>query len=224
VEGSSESTQIMGIGARIRVRRRELRLTLQQLAKSTGLSTGFLSLVERGQTSPSLSSLTNIANAIDLPLGTLIDAPEPPHPDSHQESRQVFAVENGSVAYERLSTVFAGSKMHAVKILMPAGYASEAVSHAGEEFVFVLRGEIEYSINKKLYRLKVGDCVHFDAAKSHAVRSVGGDADVIWVGTLNVYDSAKKGREEGGQGKDMKEKAALFSGTEFDHQTIEFEN
>lgn len=208
-----ESTRNAGIGARIRVRRRELNLTLQQLAALAGLSTGFISLVERGQTSPSLSSLTNIADALDFPIGTLVTAPEPPHPDSHGASRPKSDIGNGRVAYECLSTVFPGSQVQVVKILMPAGYESKTVSHAGEEFVFVLRGEIEYSIQKKLYRLRAGNSVHFDAASPHSVRTIGGDVQIIWVSTLDIHAEGKK---EGG-----KSKAALFGSTEF--QCVELE-
>jgi transcriptional regulator with XRE-family HTH domain len=207
--------QITGIGERIRARRRELRLTLLQLAKATGLSIGFISLVERAQTSPSLSSLTNIAAALDMPLGALVEAPELPQTDSHQDSRPTFAVENGRVAYERLSTVFAGSQVHAVKMLMPAGYASETVSHAGEEFVFVLQGEIRYCVDKKIYHLKAGDSVHFDATKPHSIRAIGGEAQVLWVGTLNVYDSAKT--------RASAKKVARFGDTEFHDPAIVFE-
>jgi transcriptional regulator with XRE-family HTH domain len=215
VASGGNNAQIAGIGERIRARRRELRLTLQQLAKSTGLSIGFISLVERGQTSPSLSSLTNIATALDLPLGALVDAPESPQSDSYQDSRPRFAVENGRIAYERLSTVFAGSCVHAVKMLMPAGYMSETVLHAGEEFVFVLQGEIEYRVDRKLYKLKVGDSVHFDATKPHSVKAVGGEAQVLWVGTLNVYDTART-RASG-------KKVARFGNTEFHDPVIRFE-
>lgn len=215
----SNHAQITGIGERIRARRRELRLTLLQLAKATGLSIGFISLVERAQTSPSLSSLTNIAAALDMPLGALVEAPESPHLDSHldshQDSRPTFAVENSRVAYERLSTVFAGSQVHAVKMLMPAGYASETVSHAGEEFVFVLQGEIRYCVDKKIYRLKAGDSVHFDATKPHSVKAIGGEAQVIWVGTLNVYDTAKT--------RAGAKKVARFGETEFHDPKIVFE-
>lgn len=215
VASGSNHAQITGIGERIRARRRELRLTLLQLAKATGLSIGFISLVERAQTSPSLSSLTNIAVALDMPLSALVEAPESPHLDSHQDSRPTFAVENSRVAYERLSTVFAGSQVHAVKMRMPAGYASETVSHAGEEFVFVLQGEIRYCVDKKIYHLKAGDSVHFDATKPHSVKALGGEAQVIWVGTLNVYDSAKT--------RASAKKVARFGDTEFHDPKIVFE-
>jgi transcriptional regulator with XRE-family HTH domain len=212
VSNGNNQAQITGIGERIRARRRELRLTLLQLAKATGLSIGFISLVERAQTSPSLSSLTNIAAALDMPLGALVEAPESPQLDSHQDSRPTFAVENGRVAYERLSTVFAGSQVHAVKMRMPAGYASETVSHAGEEFVFVLQGELRYCVDKKIYHLKAGDSVHFDATKPHSVKAVGGEAQVIWVGTLNVYDTAKT--------RAGAKKVARFGDTEFNDPSV----
>jgi transcriptional regulator with XRE-family HTH domain len=213
----ANNSQISGIGARIRTQRRALGQTLQELARVTGLSVGFLSQLERGQTSPSLASLTNIAKALDLPFGALVESPAAAQPDSHQEKRKRYAIENGAVNYERLSTVFEGSRMHAVKIYMPSGYGGEAVSHDGEEFVYVLRGEIEYWIGKKHYRLMSGDSVHFDATIRHRIKASKGDAEVIWVGTLNVYEDEKRARPT------QQDKVAAFGGTEFADETLKFD-
>ncbi|HIC7214240.1 helix-turn-helix domain-containing protein [Burkholderia stabilis] len=182
-------SDIMRIGQRIRRLRREAKKTLLEVATEAKLSVGFLSQVERHLTGISLSSLVNVAKALDVPLSALIDQPRQAQPDSHEGSRKPYAVDSASQWYERLSTTFDGSLINAVKVQMMEGYRSEWVSHGGDEFVFVLTGRICYTVGKKDYPLSAGDSLHFDARKRHRVTNVGdGPAELIVVGTLPLFD------------------------------------
>ncbi|KVW41744.1 helix-turn-helix domain-containing protein [Burkholderia ubonensis] len=182
-------SDIMRIGQRIRRLRRESKKTLLEIATDAKLSVGFLSQVERNLTGISISSLVNVAKALNVPLGALIDQPRQPQPDSHQGNRESYAVDRASQCYERLSTTFDGSLINAVKVQMMEGYCSEWVAHGGDEFVYVLSGQIRYTIGKKDYPLSSGDSIHFDAHKKHRVANVGaGPAELIVVGTLPLFD------------------------------------
>ncbi|MEN2471440.1 helix-turn-helix domain-containing protein [Burkholderia sp. GS2Y] len=184
-------SDIMRIGQRIRRLRREAKKTLLEVATEAKLSVGFLSQVERHLTGISLSSLVNVAKALDVPLGALIDQPRQAQPDSHAGSREPYAVDSTSQWYERLSTTFDGSLINAVKVRMMEGYRSEWVSHGGDEFVYVLTGRICYTVGKKDYPLSPGDSLHFDARKRHRVANVGdGPAELIAVGTLPLFDDS----------------------------------
>ncbi len=179
----------MRIGLRIRRLRREAKKTLLEVATEAKLSVGFLSQVERHLTGISLSSLVNVAKALDVPLGALIDQPRQVQPDSHEGSRKPYALDATSQWYERLSTTFEGSQVNALKVRMMEGYRSEWVSHGGDEFVYVLAGRICYTVGKKVYPLGPGDSLHFDARKRHRVANVGdGPAELIAVGTLPLFD------------------------------------
>jgi len=91
--------------------------------------------------------------------------------------------------YERLSTTFDGSQLNAVKVQMLQGYSSEWVAHSGDEFVYVLAGQVRYTLRKKDYLLSAGDSLHFDAHERHRVVNVGaGPAEMIVVGTLPFFD------------------------------------
>lgn len=182
-------SDIMRIGQRIRRLRREAKKTLLEVATEANLSVGFLSQVERHLTGISLSSLVNVAKALNVPLGALIDQPRQAQPDSHAGSREPYAVDAMSQWYERLSTTFDGSQIHALKVRMMVGYRSEWVAHGGDEFVYVLTGRLCYTIGKRDYPLAPGDSLHFDARKRHRVANVGdGPAELIAVGTLPLFD------------------------------------
>ncbi|KVN60170.1 helix-turn-helix domain-containing protein [Burkholderia stagnalis] len=183
---------IMHIGQRIRRLRRESRKTLLEVAAEANLSIGFLSQVERNLTGISISSLVNVANALNVPLGELIEQPRQAQPDSHQGSRESYALDRTQQHYERLSTTFDGSLINAVKVRMMEGYRSEWVAHGGDEFVYVLAGQVCYTVGKKDYPLSPGDSIHFDARKRHRVANVGdGPAELIVVGTLPLFDDSR---------------------------------
>ncbi|MDN7860396.1 XRE family transcriptional regulator [Burkholderia cepacia] len=187
-------SDIMRIGQRIRRLRREAKKTLLEVATEAKLSVGFLSQVERHLTGISLSSLVNVAKALDVPLGALIDQPRQVQPDSHAGSRKAYALDATSQWYERLSTTFDGSQINALKVRMMEGYRSEWVAHGGDEFVYVLAGRICFTVGKKHYPLSPGDSLHFDARKRHRVANVGdGPAEVIAVGTLPLFDDRRAG-------------------------------
>ncbi|WP_126286568.1 helix-turn-helix domain-containing protein [Burkholderia stagnalis] len=184
---------IMHIGQRIRRLRRESRKTLLEVAAEAHLSIGFLSQVERNLTGISISSLVNVANALNVPLGELIEQPRQAQPDSHQGSRETYALDRTQQHYERLSTTFDGSLINAVKVRMMEGYRSEWVAHGGDEFVYVLAGQVCYTVGKKDYPLSPGDSIHFDARKRHRVANVGdGPAELIVVGTLPLFDDESR--------------------------------
>ena len=182
-------SDINHIGQRIRRLRRESKMTLLEVATASSLSVGFLSQVERNLTGISISSLVNVAKALSVPLGVLLEHPRQAQPDSHEGRRESYQVGPMQQKYERLSTTFDGSMLNAVKVLMMEGYSSEWVAHGGDEFVYVLSGKLRYTVRKKDYELTAGDSLHFDAQHRHRVVNVGpGPAEVIAVGTLPLFD------------------------------------
>ncbi|WCM22239.1 cupin domain-containing protein [Paraburkholderia bryophila] len=182
-------SDIMHIGQRIRRLRREARLTLLEVASAANLSIGFMSQVERNLTGISISSLVNVAKALNVPLGVLVDQPRQEQPDSHQGARESYSLDDTQQRYERLSTTFNGSLLNAVKVQLLEGYRSEWVAHGGDEFVYVLSGQVSYAVGKKEYLLASGDSLHFDAQQQHRVTNLGdGVAELISVGTLQLFD------------------------------------
>ncbi|PUA19638.1 helix-turn-helix domain-containing protein [Glaciimonas sp. PCH181] len=202
------------LGKIIRARRHAVKKTLVQIASETGLTAGFISQVERNLTSPSISSLVVIAKALGVPIGDLIKQPEQVLSASYQDQRQAYSVASGPVKYERLSTVFPGSRVHSVKFTIPSGYKSELLSHEGDEMVFVLSGQVEYTVGLKQYLLSAGDSLHFDGTIAHSVEALmhkSKQAELLWVGTAQLFD--------GLNGRDVEEEIGSSGNDRFMHGT-----
>lgn len=177
------------VGDRIRMLRRGKGLTLQQVAEASGLTAGFLSQMERNLTGVTLTSLVSVSKALGVPLREILSQPMQLEPDTHQGKRQDYSVENVSLHYERLSASFPGSRLNALKIRVPSGYASGFESHEGEELLFVLSGTIEYTVDRKTYRLGLGDSMHIDSHRLHQIANSGDtSAEILWASTLPVFD------------------------------------
>lgn len=178
------------IGEQIRALRRARRLTLQQVAGQSGLSVSFLSQMERNRSGVTLTSLVSISRALGVPLHELVpQPPQAPSPDTHHGARPEYRVEMVSLRYERLSSSFQGSRLHALKIGVPAGFSSGIESHEGEELLYVLSGTLEYLVDRVTYRLEAGDSVHIDSRRPHQIANRGpAPAELLWTSTLPVFD------------------------------------
>jgi transcriptional regulator with XRE-family HTH domain len=144
---ASEVPVMIGrLGERIRDRRRHLKKTIQAVADATGLSIGLMSQIERHLTVPSFSSLATVAEFLDASIGDLTGQPAVPHPDTYHDKCVRYALGDGLVRYERLSSVFPGSALHPVKFTMPYGYGSETVSHHGEELAGISSSQPQESV------------------------------------------------------------------------------
>lgn len=179
------------LGTSLRARRKELRLTMQSVADAAGLSVGFISQVERGLTSPSLGSLASIAAALDTEIGHFLQQPSAGSQTTHEASRLAYSVADADVSYERLSTSFAGSKLHSVLVHETPGHRMEPISHHGEEMFYILVGEITVEIEGVAEVLRKGDSIHFESRRVHSTWNHGtSTASILWCGTMDVFGDA----------------------------------
>jgi transcriptional regulator with XRE-family HTH domain len=181
------------IGGRLRRYRRAAGKTLNQVAAEAGLTASFLSQAERNLCGVSISSLANIARAIQVPLNALLQQPEQHSPDSHTGDRVRYTVGSQPLVYERLSSTFPGNQLNAVKMTIPVGYESEVITHEGIELAYVLSGHVTYIIEDRPYPLGAGDSVHFDASKPHQLANSGsGPAEMINVTTMALFEDNRE--------------------------------
>lgn len=179
------------IGDAIRLRRKDLKLSMQTVADQAGLSVGFISQVERGLTAPSLGSLVSIAKVLELPLRSLLDQPQDSGEMTRQSARTAYQVPGAEMSYERLSTSFSGSVLHSVIVHEPPGYRAEPISHEGEEMFFILQGSITVEIEGAVHVLNQGDSLHFDSRRTHSTwNHTDASSSILWCGTMNVFDDA----------------------------------
>ncbi len=177
-----------GLGRQLRTCRKERALTMQYVADAAGLSVGFISQVERGLTSPSLSSLVSIARVLEKPISHFLDQPGSGDELTRQRDRVSYKIVGGDISYERLSAGFPGSTLRSVIVHEPPGHRVEPISHEGEEMFFVLAGEITVEIESVRSVLKSGDSIHFDSRKTHSTwNHTTAMSSILWCGTMDVF-------------------------------------
>lgn len=184
-----DATAAASIGQMLRARRKAIGKTMKQVAAEAGLTEGFISQIERGISTPSLISLYKVATALGTSVDTFLSQP-PAHAHSmvsHAGERRGYNVETKERVYELLERGFPGAQLNGCITLMPPGYASEITTHQGEDFLYLIEGEMIYEVDGKEYLLKAGDTLHFPASLPHRARNVGpGPARELWVGTTRI--------------------------------------
>jgi transcriptional regulator with XRE-family HTH domain len=169
-------------GPVIRQRRKALGLTLDDVAKATNLTIGFLSQVERGISSPSLSSFMRIASALQTSLEQLIKVPEPFSEYVAKDDRQTYILGKSKRLYEKLGPGFPGALTYPCIIHRPPGHVSEHMQHEGEVFCYLLEGSLEYHLGDKVFIMSPGDTIHHNTSKPHFSKVLGNEESVeLWV-------------------------------------------
>ena len=165
-------------GARIKTLRHAVGLTQQEVADRTALSIGFLSQVENGLTSVSLKSLYKISEALGVTATSLLPG-ETGSPISvvRATDGHWYDLEAGAGTVARDLTTAARDRIETREAILPAGYVSEAWSHAGLEFIHVLSGAMTVELQShRTEVLHTGDSMLFPAHIPHTWGA--GDTDV----------------------------------------------
>jgi len=176
------------LGPRLRALRAARGWSLAAVAAKSGLSISFLSAVERGQANPSVGNLFKLADA----YGTTVPGLNAPTPgvDDHGEDRHLlrptdrprYVAGGGRVVIEDLIAHAGALEAQRIEVL-PGGGSEEAYAHPGEEFVFVLAGELTFWLGeRRRYRLAAGDSLSFRSTRPHRWRNDGAEpAVLLWV-------------------------------------------
>lgn len=168
-EGPEES-----MGARIRKRRLQLGMTLMDLAAATGLTKSFVSQVERGRNSPSISTLRSISNALEVPMLYFFLAEQSTRPVVKHDERRIVKFPGGGMYVEFL-TPDLQRNIEMVEMRIKPGHSSARTlrAHDGEECAVVLEGEVEVEVAGIVYRLEAGDSIYIGSSQPHLVKNVG---------------------------------------------------
>ncbi|NIE86058.1 MULTISPECIES: XRE family transcriptional regulator [unclassified Burkholderia] len=177
------------IGGRIRALRQRLKLTLDEVAVMAGISKPFLSQVERGRATPSLQSLVGIARALGVSMQYFVEAPTEAKSVRRAETLQFFSFTDSANSFARLTNQMDSRQLDAVLVKMPVDHAQSAVaSNTGEQFLYVIRGEIALTLDGRTFTLKQGDTAHYEANVTHAWRNVAAEESwMVWVGTPRLF-------------------------------------
>jgi len=169
---------------RIRTRRG---LSLQQVAKATGVSVGYLSALERGQMRSSIGTLQRIARYYKTNIMALFETNGEAQHLVRPSQRKILET-SPDVRMELLAWGHTAMEPHLFRV-KPGGGSGESYAHEGEEFLHVLRGEFEIWLhNQGHYRLKPGDSLYFESSTPHRWKNPGrAEAWVLWVNTPPTF-------------------------------------
>jgi transcriptional regulator with XRE-family HTH domain len=165
------------IGTNIRRRREEVGLTLTELARRAGLTKGALSKIETGKGSPAIATILRIAEALDATLSELF---------AESEASLAYALtrcgagkiiaRDGSrfgYSYESLALDVKNKGMEPFLLTIRPGDPQGVFHHGGQEFIYMLSGQMEFTIGRQKLRLRRGDALYFDPSLEHTTRVVG---------------------------------------------------
>lgn len=163
----------MNLGFRVHTERRRRGLSLRDLAGRTGLSASFLSQVERDVVAPSISSLKQIATALDVRVSDLLaEGSAGEEVVLRRGGRPVWRL--ARVRYEQLAPGPGRCMQPQLLTFAPGGDSGDhPISHEGEEFGLVLTGRLECGVGDDVLVLEEGDSVYFNARRPHRMRNAG---------------------------------------------------
>ncbi|MDD5584357.1 MAG: XRE family transcriptional regulator [Candidatus Omnitrophica bacterium] len=180
------------VGVNIKRLREEKGITLRTLAKKLDVSASFLSQVETGKASPSLVSLKNIADALQTTVGSLIGEGQQitDNPVVTEKDRKYMEETSKGMHIYLLTNPDANKQMEPLLFRLDEhAHSGESLyKHFGQEFVLVLKGAIEISLNETVYVLRKGDSIYFNSSVPHAFKNIGREkAEAVWVVTPPTF-------------------------------------
>lgn len=170
---------------------RKLRLqqsaSLTTVARAAGISVGFLSALERGHVKASVGTLRRLARFYKVNLFDLFnDGGESSRRIVRPRERKLLEAARG-VRMELLAWGNAVMEPHLFQIRPGAG-SGESYSHEGEEFLFILRGQLKISLEGEDYKLRAGDSFYFESNTPHSWLNPGrSDTLVLWINTPPTF-------------------------------------
>ncbi|QIE45754.1 helix-turn-helix domain-containing protein [Pseudohalocynthiibacter aestuariivivens] len=174
-DGVREKVLEVAIGREVRAFRRKQEITVADLAQITGLSIGMLSKIENGNTSPSLTTLRTLANALRVPLTSFFRSFEEHREAVHTKAGQGVEMQrDGTRAnhqYNLLGHIGANASGVIVEpyliTLTEESDVFPTFQHGGIETIYMLEGEVEYRHGDDVHTLEPGDTLFFDADAPH---------------------------------------------------------
>ncbi len=180
----------VNVGVRLRELREARGASMRALATKSGLSANALSMIERGHTSPSVSTLYKLADALEVPITEFFAPAAAKHNvlliKADERTRVPFA--NG--VWEGLGGERFTGRVEPFVLTLENGASSGqgSIVHTGHEFVFCLRGQLQYLVEDQLYELQPGDSLLFAAQLKHRWRNPGATVTNVLVVLFGLSD------------------------------------
>jgi transcriptional regulator with XRE-family HTH domain len=166
-----KAVEIEPIGKKIKKARTQKKFSFDQLANETGFSVDYLKKIEGGKKIPPVGALLQIARALELDSGYLLREQEV----SAKSRAKAFTKRTENYAYTTLTPGAEHKHLKAFKVTVDALQDHKGVGyqHEGEEFVYILDGQMEIIVGDHTNKLKKGEALHFNSGIRHQMRNVG---------------------------------------------------
>jgi len=174
----------LNIGRKIRKLRKDARLTLQELSDLSGLSKPLLSQIENDQVIPPLATLLKIAKGLKVGIHFFFEEEEDRqkfvllrNADLKSSRRRTGNDSPQSYLYHSLAPGMRHKSMEPFLVEFEAGDWNDSLlyKHDGEEFIYLLTGELEFHYGQEIMALKAGDSIYYDSSESHGYISLGSE-------------------------------------------------
>ncbi|MCK4794656.1 MAG: helix-turn-helix transcriptional regulator [Desulfobacteraceae bacterium] len=194
-KGAKEEDQPASVGQRVRMVRNEKGMTTEDVGQRTGLSTEYLEQIEADEISPPLGVLIKIGKALDMKLGRFISTGEvKPFTVVRKDERQIISRYTSAqgdqygYTYESLAPDKKDRHMEPFMVtLVPSKAKKELSTHAGQEFIYILKGAMEVILEDYTEVLYPGDSIYYDSTIPHLVRCHG-DKETVILAVLYAKD------------------------------------
>lgn len=183
------------VGNKLRTIREERGLSQRELSQRAGISANAVSLIERDENSPSVSTLQRLASALNVRMSYFFDDRESTQV-LHVKSDERPVISSKGVQIEGLGSKLNYQEMEPflVSLKPNSGSGERQVVHTGHELVYCLSGNVEYLIDGQIYSLEAGDFLLFEAHLPHLWRNVT-DEDAIIMLILQATGQAAQSAE-----------------------------
>ncbi len=165
----SFASESIYVGTRLRMLRAGAGLSIRALAEMSGLNANTLSLIENGKTSPSVSTLQQVAGALGVPITEFFQTVEGDKSVVYQQNgeRPRVLFEHGVMEDLGAGMSRFGAEPLIVTLEPMADSGKNPIVHTGREFVYCLEGRVAYSVDTETYLLEPGDSLFFEAYLPH---------------------------------------------------------
>jgi transcriptional regulator with XRE-family HTH domain len=163
----------VAIGHQVRRFRQDLDMTVAEVAKLAGLSSGMLSKIENGMTSPSLATLRALSRALNVPVTSFFRKFEEQRDATYVKAGEGLPIERRGTRAGHLYHLLGHSVGHRTSVepyLITLTEKSEVFplfQHSGTEFIYVLEGRVIYRHGSQTYDMGPGDSLFFDSDVPH---------------------------------------------------------
>lgn len=163
------------VGHRLRALRARRGLSLRALAERSGLNINTLSLIENNKTSPSVSTLQQLARSLEVSITAFFKASIPPQQVVYTPDGQRPTSSFGGSFMQNLGRNLSGSALQPFIVSLQPGESSSPpiIVHTGYEFVYGLSGSVQYQVEEQTYCIGPGDALVFEAHLPHSWRNDG---------------------------------------------------